>query len=174
MSGTNLGTVDELANELGARLARGLCLAIRRLLELFGLELEPRLREELKKAAAHALHITIHELSHPLAHEAIPWLRGLPEPDRTFVEELLARMVERAVSLELKGLLGEEAVLIEGFEDWLLELSCYGPLRDLKISVEDLEDLFRTFQEHIRRPGGARDFAEHLLRLREQFLPGRR
>ena len=164
--------LDALASELAERLARGLHIALRRLLELFDLRLTPELAGKLRRASVHALHAVLHELVHPLAQEALPWLRQLPGTDRVFVEELLARMVERAISLELGELLGPEAVLVESFEEQLAELGGYEQLKGLKMDVEDLRLLFSAFLAQADRPGWARDFAKYLLELKGRFLPG--
>ncbi len=164
--------LDALASELAERLAKGLHVALGRLLELFDLRLTPELAGKLREASAHVLHVVLHELVHPLAQEALPWLRELPDTDRIFVEELLARVVERAISLELREPLGKEAVLVESFEEQLAELGGYEQLRGLKMGVEDLRRLFSAFLAQADRPGWAREFAKHLLELKGRFLPG--
>jgi len=164
--------LDALASELAERLAKGLHAALRRLLKLFDLRLTPELAGKLREAFAHVLHVVLHELVHPLAQEALPWLGELLGTDRVFVEELLARMVERTISLELRELLGEEAVLVESFEEQLAELEGYEQLRGLKMDTDDLSLLFSAFLAQADRSGWARDFAKYLLELKGRFLPG--
>ena len=159
-----------LAEEMAGKLAKGLRYALGRLLELFDLPLTPELAGKLEEAAAHALHITIHELVHPLAQEAIPWLAQLPERERVLVEELLARVVERAISLELRDLLGERAVVVEDFEEQLGELRAYEQLSGLGLEADDLAALFSAFQSKARERGWARDFARRLLEFSRELL----
>ena len=162
-----------LIEELSAELAQALPFAAKRLAELFGLGLGPRVLGAVRRAFSHALHITVHELVHEMAREGLPWLEELHEPDRTFVDEVLARLVERYVSSELRGSLGLKTALVESFEEQLFELRSYEQLRELQMGVGDLEGLYQEFLVFARREGGAREFAKHLLGLRKRYLSGR-
>ena len=160
------GLVEELKEELGTAIP----IAVEKLMGLFGLEASPGLLKDIRMAISHALHIIIHELAHQVAREAMPWLEELPEPDRTFVDEVLARLVERAISTELRDGVGLKMVLVEDFKEQLSELRFYEQLRGISMDEADLKALYEEFLRYASRAGGALDFARHLLELRERFL----
>lgn len=158
-----------LVEELNAELAKAVPFVVRRAVELFGLE-ESQVVRAVKKAFSHALHITIHELVHELAREALPWLEELSEPKRTFVDEVLARLVERSISTGLRENLGLKTAVVESFEEQLSELRFYDQLKELRMSVEDLKGLYQEFLKFTEKTGGACEFARLLLGLIEQYL----
>mgnify|MGYP000041111587 CR=1 FL=1 len=160
------GLVEELTEELG----KAIPIAVRRLAELFGLEVGPELLGDVRMAISHAIHIIIHELAHSVARRGMGWLEELPEPDRTFVDEVLARLVERYISTELREREGLKMALVEDFREQLSELRSYEQLRGISMNEADLKALYEEFLRHASRAGGACEFARHLLELRERFL----
>lgn len=117
------------------------------------------------------LHVFIHELAHVVIEKEIPWTKTLNEFDHVFVDEVLARFVERFVSSKLKDelKLKELKIVVESFEKQIEELKGYPQLMNIKLSVEDYSLLYEDFQKHMDGKGSLEDFGRRLLKILHSF-----
>jgi len=113
------------------------------------------------------LHVLIHELAHVVVEKEIPWTETLDKFNHVFVDEVLARFIERLISsmlrdeLELKEL----RITVESFEKQVEELKGYPELRNMKLSVEEYSSLYEDFQRHINEKRSLEDFGKKLLKI---------
>jgi hypothetical protein len=81
-------------------------------------------KQKMDKVLREAFHIILHELAHAFVEQALPWVNSLEERQHVLVEEVLARFLERKVSLKLHS-------FVESLEEQMEEIRMYSPLRDL-------------------------------------------
>lgn len=118
------------------------------------------------------LHVLIHELAHVAIEKALPWTETLNEFEHVFVDEVLARFIERFISSKLKDelRLRELKIFIESFEKQVEELKGYPPLRNIKLSTEDYSLLYEEFQKQMERKGSLEDFGKKLLEIAKSIV----
>jgi len=86
--------------------------------------------------------------------------------DRKLVSEVIARFIERKLSIELKENLDLENVIVESFEEQAEELYGYPELRGLKINVEEYEKAYKEFWNGIREGKSIGELVEAILKLK--------
>jgi len=126
----------------------------------------------LKRLFGEAVHIFIHEAAHAFTRAAIPWLDTLDEVEREFLDEVLSRLVERAVSEELRDELGLEEIIVEDLGEQLAELEFYPRLRGLRMGVEEYSALYSTFVKRLRQGEPLESLARWLLSIGRKRLRG--
>lgn len=111
------------------------------------------------------LHVLIHEISHAIVEDTIQGLNLNPE-DKCFLYEVIARFIERRLSLELKEELQLKTVIVESFEEQVNELLRYSELRNLKIGVKEYEKMYKYFWREVERGKGMEELAKMILAWR--------
>jgi hypothetical protein len=149
-NGVEMMNLNELENILPV--------AVKKLEEISGVKVS---KDRVNETTKHVVHIVIHELAHAYMEKALPWLNSLEDSQRTLIDEVLARFLERKVSKELH-------LYVESFEEQLKELKMYSPLSNLDWNVEFYSKLYRDFEKHIARGQSLESFgkSESTRRLR--------
>jgi hypothetical protein len=116
-------------------------------------------KRKMDKVLAEAFHIILHELAHAFVEQALPWVNGLEERQHVLVDEVLARFLEREVSLKLHS-------FVESLEEQMEEIRMYSPLRDLDWTADFYSRLYQDFEEHSSKSRSLETFARKILKYR--------
>jgi len=111
------------------------------------------------------LHVLIHEISHVVTDNIMCRL-DLSNLDRVFVSEIIARFIERRLSIELKEKLNLKYVIVESFKAQVEELSGYPELRGLEVKVEKYEKVYEEIWNGIRMGESIGKLVKAILKLK--------
>lgn len=158
--------VEELFRSIEDDFNRALPFTIERIKDYFKYTLDPKqVVEYCTPIIRSILHVLIHEISHVVVDDIIRDL-DLSNLDRKLVSEVIARFIERKLSIELKENLDLENVIVESFEEQAEELYGYPELRGLKINVEEYEKAYKEFWNGIREGKSIGELVEAILKLK--------
>ena len=119
----------------------------------------------LKRLFGEVIHIFIHEAAHAFVRATVPWLDRLSDVEREFLDEVFSRLVERAVSQELREELRLDEIVVESPEEQLMELEFYPRLRGLRLSIDEYSELYEGLRERLKRGEPAERVARWLLEI---------
>jgi len=159
-----------MSDEAGAlfeTLSDVLKLALEKLELYFSLKADDAM---LKRLFGETIHVFIHEAAHAFVRAAVPWLDELGDAEREFLDEVFSRLVERAVSRDLRDELGLEEIVVESPEEQLMELEFYPRLRGLRMSVEEYSALYEAVRERLRRGEPPESVAKWLLEVGRKLM----
>jgi len=135
--------------------------------EYFG-ELEETRAEKYVKPVLESLpHVVIHELAHAYVNEKILRSMQLPKNVHVFVDEVLARLIERKISSRLKSS-GYKWVLVETLEEQFEELKHYSVLKDVNFTLEDYVKLYNEFEKSASSKQ-LEDFVDKLIHVAQKL-----
>jgi hypothetical protein len=113
-------------------------------------------KQKLDKVLREAFHIVLHELAHAFVKQALPWVNSLEERQHVLVDEVLARFLERKVSLKLHS-------FVESLEEQMEEIRMYSPLTGLDWTAGFYSRLYKDFEEHCSKGRSIETFARKIL-----------
>ena len=164
------GEEMDMEDEVSAyftKLSKALYEALKKIEKYFDLRADEGM---LKHLFGEALHIFIHEAIHAFMRASVPWLDVLDDAERELLDEVFSRLVERAISEELRAELGLEEIVVEGFDEQIAELRFYPHLRGLKISVDEYSKLYSILIKRLRQGEAIESLAKWLLEIGRKLL----
>ena len=164
------GEALRAAKRLGERLdlvrrevERALPLVMRRLEEYFGCRPSA---EEVERYCLplilSTLHVVVHEVAHAAVERMVEGLE-LSAREREALHEVMARLIERRLSIELRERLGLSTVKVESFEEQVAELSSYPELRGLRLAAEAYGELYERFWRAVEEGKPVEDLVREVL-----------
>jgi len=157
------------AKRLGERLdlvrrevERALPLVIQRLEEYFGCRLSA---EDVERHCLPLILSTLHVVVHEVAHAAVECMAEgleLSAREREALHEVMARLIERRLSIELREL-GLSTAKVESFEEQVAELSSYPELKGLRLTAEAYGELYERFWRAVEEGKSAEDLVREVL-----------
>ena len=150
-----------------AKLNKAFYEALKKIEKYFNLRADEKI---LKRLFGEALHVFIHEAIHVFMRASVPWLDALDDAERELLDEVFSRLVERAISEELREELGLEEIVVEGFDEQLAELRFYPHLRGLQISVDEYSKLYSILVGRLRQGEPIESLAKWLLDICRELL----
>jgi len=107
------------------------------------------------------LHVVVHEVAHAAVEHMIGGLK-LSAREREALHEVMARLIERRFSIELREL-GLSTAKVESFEEQVAELSSYPELRGLKLTAEAYGELYERFWRAVEEGRPVEDLVREAL-----------
>jgi len=136
---------------------------MRRLEEYFGCRPSA---EEAERYCLPLILSTLHVVVHEIAHAAVERMIGgleLSARDREALHEVMARLIERRLSIELRERLGLSTAKVESFEEQVAELSSYPELRGLRLTAEAYGELYERFWRAVEESRPVEDLVREVL-----------
>ena len=161
-----VGEIKSLLNKVMDELNTVLPFILERFQKYFGLT--PSL-EYVKQYFSSTIHVVIHELAHSIIKKKCSWIDEIEEDKHVFINEVLARFIERRISTEIKEKFKLETVFVESFKEQLMELKMYPELKNLKITLDEYAKLYDTFNKHIDSQKSLEEFCKYLSKYYESI-----
>jgi len=158
--------IKSLLNKVMAELNTVLPFILERFQKYFGLT--PSL-EYVEQYFSSTIHVVIHELAHSIIKKKCSWIDEIEEGKHVFINEMLARFIERKISTEIKEKFKLETVFIESYKKQLMELKMYPELRNLKITPDEYAKLYDTFNRYIDSQRNLEEFCRYLSKYFESI-----
>jgi len=158
--------IKSLLNKVMDELNTVLPFILERFQKYFGLT--PSL-EYVEQYFSSTIHVVIHELAHSIIKKKCSWIDEIEEGKHVFINEVLARFIERKISTEIKEKFKLERVFIESYKKQLMELKMYPELRNLKITPDEYAKLYDTFNRYIDSQRNLEEFCRCLSKYFESI-----